>query len=416
MTNDHWQQEMLKSLKAQADSPTQVRMPRVPLDAPGHTPAEEVADQTILRPAPASPRPLPSPPTDTAPVLPERTLQPASVATPTRAPRQAPVVAQVPSAAAQHRVPSPSPAQTANSYPSVTSAPDPELGQKLATLGKVRGEGVPVRALRATARLFGRDAFPERFAGAAQQLQGGVTTGRRIAVLSADGGVGRTTLTASIALLLASLRRDVTAAIHLGAAAGDLGLRLGEQNVVPSWQVARAAAGGELVDATGFHLQFTRVAPSLLCAGSTVADRMPAPDQLQALARGLSASVAHTLFDCPAGLDDRAVRQVVSDSHALLVVGRPTTIGVEHARQLLAQVAGAHPVVVALVDTDRSGTGRASHARRILERPGVTVHHVQWDRHLAAAGHIHLDHLAQAHRLDLATLAADLLGQARGGR
>lgn len=382
---------------------------------------DDLANRTVLRPAP---RPAESRPDASRPVTPARRPSgPASHATPTRAegsyrtnltPRDRPAMAKAPISA----VPTPAQAATARATPapsrtqtSLVTGPGPDVHAELERRGRARGESLAARVGKSAARLLGRDNFPERYQAAVAAIQAPVTTGRRVAVVSVDGGVGRSTVTACLGLVFASLRRDVTAVVSLATAPSPLGLRLGADSVVSTSQVANTA--DETGDPMRFLLRFTRVAPSLVCCGASTGDQPVGPDQQAALSRGLSGAAAMTLFDCAAGLDVRATRQAVAESHAVLAVGTASIIGVDHLRQLLDQVAGSRPVVVALVSADGRQSQGAEAAIRRLERPGASIHRIGWDAHLAAGGHLHLDHLAERTRLELAALASEVLAQAR---
>lgn len=404
-----WQADVLAGLQAGG-------APQATSHARDAQPAED-ADRTILRPAP------------TAPVLPSRRRSaPQSHETPARVDQsRSGTVLRAPSTALRGSEPAPRviaavpgpgevtpPAATQLRAPApLVAGPGPELRDDLARLGRVRGDRPWTRAWRAASRVFTRDAMPGAFEAAASRLQAPVTTGRRVAVVAADGGVGQSTLAAACALVYASLRRDVTALVSLTTSPSPLGLRLGAETVVGTWQLGQTCLADEASDPVQVLLRFTRIAPSLVCSGATTTDQPVGPDQQSALSRMLSAGAAVSLFDCPSGIDARATRQAIAECHAVLLVGTASAVGVDHLRQVLDQVAGSRPVVVALVDVDRAGVHPAESAARRLERSGVRVHHVSWDRHLAAGGHLHLDHLAEKTRLELAELAADLLDQAR---
>lgn len=86
----------------------------------------------------------------------------------------------------------PNPPAVTGTDPNLTVVPLGHIGPLLLQEGRTQGAGPASRLAAASLRLVGRDRFPERFARAVASVQEPVTTGRRIAVVSADGGAERT--------------------------------------------------------------------------------------------------------------------------------------------------------------------------------------------------------------------------------
>lgn len=287
------------------------------------------------------------------------------------------------------------------------------LVANLVTAGEVHGETAAWRWLRRTGHRFGHDMFPELYVRAAQAAMAPVTTGRRIAVVGTEGGGGRTTLAASLALLFASLRRDTTAALDLGDGPANLAARLGVLDPVPLHKVAqRVGAGGGRPAHLLSHA--TRIAPGLVTAGPGAPGSVLDSDAFGQLVGSLSGAAAITVLDTPAGLDHPGTRLALDACHAVVLVSGTTPLAVDHTHHALGRLAGRVPVLV-VVNTVDAADGRRRSLPARLQDEDVEVVRLRWDRHLAAGGKLRLDHLAEKHRLDLAALGGRALDLARQG-
>lgn len=287
------------------------------------------------------------------------------------------------------------------------------LVDALEQAGQVQGESLGLRWLRQIGRRLGTDPFPELYARAAQSVMDPVTTGRRIAVIGADGGTGRSTVAACLGLLYGTLRRDTTAVLDLGTGPANMAARLGVLEPVSLVQVA-ARSGGDTTRPGQVLSQVTRVAPGLVTAGPQPRGTTLDQERFAQLIGQLSGAAAVTLLDTPAGIDDPATRLAVEAGHAVLVVGDTSPLGVDHLHHTLSRIGDGTPVIALLNSVDRDDDRQRSLPLR-LQRDDLPVVRMRWDRHLAAGGRIHLDRLSEAHRLDLARLGGLCLDAARHG-
>lgn len=214
-----------------------------------------------------------------------------------------------------------------------------------------RGERTAARAdrlMRGAGRLLAADTLPDRWATAAIALQQPVATGRRIAVVSASGGVGRSALVTAMARELRALRSDVVARLdladHASGQAGD--------GPAATPRTAWEALHEERPESRRAFLEI------LASPGTGQVDvHARAPEEplereqaLELLAE-VSRHSAVTLVECPAGHADPRTRAAVSSAHAVVVVGRQDRAGVravaETARDLHAALPGTPLLAVA---------------------------------------------------------------------
>lgn len=218
------------------------------------------------------------------------------------------------------------------------------------------------RAIRAAARVLAADTLPDRWASAAITLQQPVATGRRIAVLSPAGGVGRSALVAAMARELRAFRSDVVARLDLADhASGQAGTTPGP---APTPRTAWAALRDQRPET---RLDFLRILADPDTGHVDVHTAPPEPaldaeDVVQLLAE-VSRHSAVTLVECPAGHTDPRTRAAVSTAHALVVVGRQDRASVRAVFEYAADLREAYPrTPVLAVANGRDRVGAPWHA------------------------------------------------------
>jgi len=234
----------------------------------------------------------------------------------------------------------------------------------------------PAQLAAGIGRLFRGDDFPDLIAEAAHGAQAPVTTGRRLAVVGARGGAGKSTITALLALSWAALRQDTIAAIDAGAAPGTLGLRLGVPDA-PAADDVVSALPPRVTDATALPQMFAVPRTGLLTAAGRRRDDSPAEPLLESLSRMLARHCAITLFDAPTGLDSKASRWCIGHAHAILFVTPATVAGIEAARTFVQRTPGGSdttgaPVRILVVQADRrSPVSARAQAAVLRELPAI---------------------------------------------
>lgn len=227
------------------------------------------------------------------------------------------------------------------------------------------------RAIRAAARVLAADTLPDRWASAAITLQQPVATGRRIAVLSPAGGVGRSALVAAMARELRAFRSDVVARLDLADhASGQAGTT---PDPAPTPRTAWAALRDQRPET---RLDFLRILADPDTGHVDVHTAPPEPaldaeDVVQLLAE-VSRHSAVTLVECPAGHTDPRTRAAVSTAHALVVVGRQDRASVRAVVEYAADLREAYPrTPVLAVANGRDRVGAPWHGgltRSVAER------------------------------------------------
>jgi Mrp family chromosome partitioning ATPase len=258
------------------------------------------------------------------------------------------------------------------------------------------GDSVLRRLGRASLDLVTGAAAARELVELAATAQLPVTTGRRIAVVGARGGAGRTTVAALLASVYAARRADHTLVVDADAGVGSLAWRLSV-----AADTDPATVGPRLLAArTGTLDDVEAVLPAVV-AGLRV---LPGGAQLPPeLIRALSRFFAITVID---GGDAPQ-----ADAHASVLVTPTTPDGVRSTCAALDAWAGG-PVVVALVARDRTRHDPAA----ALRRYGVPVVALPHDRHLAAGAAIRPDRTRAATRREATRLAGLALTAAVGNR
>jgi MinD-like ATPase involved in chromosome partitioning or flagellar assembly len=265
--------------------------------------------------------------------------------------------------------------------------------------------------------MVGTPAEDRALVSAVAGVQVPVTTGRRIAVVSARGGSGKSTVAALLGLVYAARRRDralaLDAELNLGSLAWRLGIPPGVTlaDVGPPVLTGRLAAGDQIERAVPRHPGGLWVLPG---PPPESAAGIPPTGPLEC-ARVLSRHFGVTVIDCGAGLSSRTNLAVLADAHAVLLVTHATIDGVRSAELGLRQLGasldgfGGRAVAVLVSMNPRTEGLDLTAAQAALAPYAADVIRLPYDRHLAAGGSIQPDQLAATSTVLATVLAAAAL-------
>ena len=247
------------------------------------------------------------------------------------------------------------------------------------------------------ARVFRSDDTASRVARASAGAQRPVTTGRRIVIVGASGGVGSTSVATGLAMTLAAVRNALVAFVASGAS-DDLEARL---NIAP---LPRASSD---LPTNSFDNQLAGM--SVPQNGRLAAVR-PHSDTA-AMSRSLGRYFAITVVD--AGREPS--EQLVREAHALVVVGSASASGEAAAVRCAARLrgAGANPqtILVALIPrTPREKPGPPAQRLRALGLPAAVI---PYERHIAGGAALRLNLASEETQVALGELAAAAMTSAR---
>ena len=247
------------------------------------------------------------------------------------------------------------------------------------------------------ARVFRSDDTASRVARASAGAQRPVTTGRRIVIVGASGGVGSTSVATGLAMTLAAVRNALVAFVASGAS-DDLEARL---NIAP---LPRASSD---LPTNSFDNQLAGM--SVPQIGRLAAVR-PHSDTA-AMSRSLGRYFAITVVD--AGREPS--EQLVREAHALVVVGSASASGEAAAVRCAARLrgAGATPqtIIVALIPrTPREKPGPPAQRLRAFGLPAAVI---PYDRHIAGGAALRLNLASEETQVALGELAAAAMTSAR---
>lgn len=247
------------------------------------------------------------------------------------------------------------------------------------------------------ARVFRSDDTASRVARASAGAQRPVTTGRRIVIVGASGGVGSTSVATGLAMTLAAVRNALVAFVASGAS-DDLEARL---NIAP---LPRASSD---LPTNSFDNQLAGM--SVPQNGRLAAVR-PHSDTA-AMSRSLGRYFAITVVD--AGREPS--EQLVREAHALVVVGSASASGEAAAVRCAARLrgAGATPqtILVALIPrTPREKPGPPAQRLRAFGLPAAVI---PYDRHIAGGAALRLNLASEETQVALGELAAAAMTSAR---
>lgn len=240
-------------------------------------------------------------------------------------------------------------------------------------------------------RVLGRDAEAAQEDPAVERCRRPVPGGRRIAVISRKGGVGKTTTTLMLGHTLAAARQDRVLAIDANPDAGTLGHRVTPQTTAT---VADALAALDAVRGYPDARRLTSQAPSRLEVLASPADpqasRALTGADYRRLLDGLHPHYSVLLCDTGTGIIDDATQGVLHAVDQVVVVAGPALDTARTAALTLdwlaahghaAAVADAVVVINAIGEVGRVDVDAI--ITHFYERTRA-VHLVPWDRQLEA--------------------------------
>ena len=236
----------------------------------------------------------------------------------------------------------------------------------------------------------------------------------RIAVLSLKGGVGKTTITATLGATFASVRGDRVIAVDANPDRGTLSQKVPLETPATVRHLLRDAEGiSSYSDVRGYTSQ----GPSRLevLASETdpaVSEAFSSDDYARTLAV-LERFYSLVLTDCGTGLLHSAMSAVLSKADLLIVVSSGSVDGARSASATLDWLdAHGHQQLVsnsiAVINAVRPRSGKVD-IRKVedhFSRRCRAVLHVPFDPHLEEGAEINLDRLKPATRDALVELAA----------
>lgn len=318
----------------------------------------------------------------------------------------------------QPPTPTPVPPPTPVPTPATAVAAGPAHLDDRALARRVRsGDPAVRRVLRTAGRMFTSGRATRELAELATEVQAPVHTGRRIAVASVHGGAGKSTVAAILASVFAARRADPVLVADADPYEGSLTWRLGVSGK-PLEQLAPtlvAARGGDL-RALEPLLPRTKTGLWVLPSGGA-----GQPNLCSEVTRALSRLFAVAVTDCPPGLESRTTGAAVADAHSVVLTAAATPDGVRATCSALDRVvatgyaAWLQRVVVVLSAGSPDGRAalRDDAARDLIERLGVPLVILPYDRHLAGGALITPARIAQATLVEATRAAAHALGRAR---
>jgi MinD-like ATPase involved in chromosome partitioning or flagellar assembly len=235
----------------------------------------------------------------------------------------------------------------------------------------------------------------------------------RLAVISLKGGVGKTTTTAALGGMLASLRGDRVVAMDANPDRGTLGERVAGESLATVRDLLDA---GDAVRRYADVRAFTAQAPSRLEVLSSDSDPgislAFSDDDYRAAIDLLDRYYNLILTDCGTGLLHSAMRGVLGLADSLVVVSSPTLDGARSASATLdwleahgyGELAGRSIAVICAVRSRRDvDVGRLE--KHFAARSRAVVR-IPYDPHLATGGIVDVEALRPATRTAYLQLSA----------
>ncbi|GAB3179443.1 hypothetical protein GCM10027060_07160 [Nesterenkonia halophila] len=326
-------------------------------------------------------------------------------------PRPSQAVDQAPHAAPSF---SPAPPDAASGRRGSAPAPDEDV----AALRGRHGDPTPRRMLRRLRRLLGDDEFPEAYERALGGCRLPVTTGRRVGVLSVDGGVGRSTLTAAVGLLLAAARADAVSVVDVGPTPSGVAVRLPEQVPASSWRRLAADPASPDRAAAGLHHSLGRAGSSLHLLDrdpDPTAPPAPAAEEAELLHHVLARAFSVSVLELPPAAIPVPTTSL-EQMHCLILVSGAAPSSAARTAEHLHRVRrhAPHVPILPVVSATRPATSTERRgAYDVLgAASGTAPLLVDHDRHLTPGLPISLEHIGEQRRLQLVELAAAALSLA----
>ena len=304
----------------------------------------------------------------------------------------------------------------------VTPVPPPsDADEDTGPVALQRGKRSPSRGWRkwlyvSTGTLVnvGDGARATRHAELTAQVNGPLRDCYRIALLSLKGGVGKTTITATLGATLASLRGDRVIAVDANPDRGTLSEKVPLETPATVRHLLRDAEG--ISSYSDVRRYTSRGASRLEVLASesdpAVSEAFSSDDYTQTL-EVLERYYALVLTDCGTGMLHSAMSAVLQKADLLIIVSSGSVDGARSASATLDWLdAHGHQQLVsnavAVVNAVRPRSGKVD-MRKVddhFSRRCRAVRHVPFDPHLEEGAEIELDQLRPATRDALVELAA----------
>ena len=233
------------------------------------------------------------------------------------------------------------------------------------------------------------------------------------------GGVGKTTVAASVGSILAELRRqDRVVAIDADTAFGRLGSRVDPRTNGSYWEIAADKNLRSFADVSA--RVGSNSAGLYVLAGEPTAGprRVLDPALYREATSRLDRHFTIAIIDCGSTMDAPVTQEALSDLDALIVVSSPWADGASAAAQTMEWLAAhgrtglLHRTVVVLNDSDGHSDKRTRSvlAHQFIDR-GQTVVEVPFDPHLRPGGVIDVkSELARTTRRKFLQISAAIAG------
>jgi MinD-like ATPase involved in chromosome partitioning or flagellar assembly len=246
----------------------------------------------------------------------------------------------------------------------------------------------------------------------------------RIAVLSLKGGVGKTTITATLGATLASIRGDRVIAVDANPDRGTLSQKVPLETPLTVRHLLRDAEGIQAYsDVRGYTSQGPSRLEVLASESDPAVSEAFSSDDYKRTLEVLERFYSLVLTDCGTGLMHSAMSAVLAKADALVVIASGSVDGARSASATLdwLDAHGYQDLVrnsIAVVNAVRPRSGKVD-MRKVVDhfnRRCRAVLEVPFDPHLEEGAEISLDRLNLQTREALLELAAVVAAGFPGGR
>jgi MinD-like ATPase involved in chromosome partitioning or flagellar assembly len=236
----------------------------------------------------------------------------------------------------------------------------------------------------------------------------------RIALLSLKGGVGKTTITATLGATLASIRGDRVIAVDANPDRGTLSQKVPLQTPATVRHLLRDAEGIAAYSDVRAYTSQGASRLEILASESdpAVSEAFSSADYTRTLEL-LERFYSVVLTDCGTGMLHSAMAAVLAKADVLIVISSGSVDGARSASATLDWLdAHGHQEMVrnsiAVINAVRPKSGKVDMTKVVdhFSRRCRAVHQVPFDPHLEEGAEIELDRLRRGTREALAELAA----------
>jgi MinD-like ATPase involved in chromosome partitioning or flagellar assembly len=244
-----------------------------------------------------------------------------------------------------------------------------------------------------------------------------------IGVVGLKGGAGKTTITAALGSVFASVRGDRILAVDADQTGGNLADRVGRESPKTIAHLLESDALSHYNDIRA-HTSMNAVNLEVLSAAEySAARRTIGPEEWRHAMAVVPRYYNLVLADCGSDFDDPATRGVLSTASGLIIVSTASVDGVRRAavaidwlrhsqyRALLSRAC----VVINHVAPAESNSAPNNFVRYFQQHFPGRVIVLPWDKHVAAGTEIQLDLLGDIYQRRIAELAAALSDDFDGG-